>query len=80
MWVTVAQVAIPIFGVTAIVLVAMKNKWGFVFGLVSQPFWFITSITNKQWGVFVASICYTISWMYGIYTWFLKDSVSKKDK
>jgi len=67
-----AQTGIIIFGVSAIVLVARKNKWGFVLGLLSCPFWFITSYVNKQPGVFFLNIIYTITWIYGIYEWFYK--------
>jgi nicotinamide riboside transporter PnuC len=77
MWDTIAQIGVTIFGVTAIILVAKKNKWGFVFGLISQPFWFITSFINKQWGVFFVSIIYTCSWAYGIYEWFFKSKRTK---
>ena len=51
----IAQIGITIFGVAAILLVAKKNKWGFVMGLISQPFWLMTSYLNKQWGVFFLS-------------------------
>lgn len=37
----IAQAGVFIFGLIAIVLVAKKNKWGFVFGLLSQPFGFL---------------------------------------
>jgi nicotinamide riboside transporter PnuC len=73
---TISQIGVTIFGVAAIVLVARKNKWGFVFGLASQPFWLLTSYLNKQWGVFFLSIIYVFSWAYGLYEWFFKD---KKD-
>ncbi len=72
MWDQISQWIIPTLGVSAIFLVAKKNKWGFVLGLISQPFWFITSYTNQQWGVFIMSIAATFSWMLGIYEWFLK--------
>lgn len=78
MWDIVSQVAILIFGVGAIVLVAKKNKWGFVIGLLSQPFWFITSFVHHQWGIFLVSLVYTLSWLYGIYEWFLKDKKNKE--
>ena len=68
----VAQIGITIFGVSAIILVARKNKWGFVLGFLSCPFWFITAYVNKQWGVFFLDIVYTITWIYGIYIWFYK--------
>ena len=69
---TICQIGVALFGVTAITLVSMKNKWGFVFGLASQPFWFITSFNNEQWGIFFLSMFYTGSWVYGIYQWFFK--------
>ncbi len=47
MYEIISQIAIFILGVGAIILVAKKNKWGFVFGLLSQPFWFITSYVNE---------------------------------
>jgi len=77
MWDTISQIGIAIFGVTAIILVAKKNKWGFVFGFLSQPFWFITSFINKQWGIFFLSIIYEATWALGIYEWFFKNK--KKD-
>jgi len=68
----IAQIGITIFGVSAIILVAKKNKWGFVLGLISQPFWIITSLINKQWGVLLLSVIYIGSWSYGIFEWFYK--------
>lgn len=70
----ISQIAVFILGAPAIILVAKKNKWGFVIGLLSQPFWFITSFLNKQWGVFFVSFIYTLSWCLGIYEWFFKKS------
>ena len=75
---TVAQVGITIFGISAIILVAKKNKWGFVMGLLSQPFWFITSFVNQQWGIFFVSIIYAGTWIYGIYEWFFKAEPTEK--
>lgn len=68
----IAQIGIVIFGVSAIILVAKKNKWGFVLGLISQPFWLITSIMNRQWGIVLLSVIYVGSWAYGVYEWFFK--------
>ncbi len=76
----ISQFGIAIFGAAAIILVAKKNKWGFVIGLISQPFWFITSFTNKQWGVFVLSIIFTGSWILGIYEWFFKTEKEENQK
>lgn len=76
----IAQIGMFAFGVTAIILVARRNKWGFVFGLLSQPFFFITSYVNEQWGLFLLSVIYTGSWCYGIHQWFFGPKKSKKSK
>ncbi len=68
----ISQIGIAVFGIIAIILVARKNKWGFVFGLMSQPFWLISSFINKQWGIFILSIVYAGTWAYGFYNWFYK--------
>ncbi len=77
MWDTISQIAIFILGISSIILVARKNKWGFVLGLLAQPFWFITSFINEQWGIFFVSFVYSLSWVYGIYGWFYKDRKKK---
>ena len=69
----ISQIGIAVFGIIAIILVAQKNKWGFVFGLISQPFWLISSYINKQWGIFIISIVYAGTWAYGVYKWFYTD-------
>ena len=71
----IANIGIAILGLIAIILVARKNKWGFVVGLASQPFWLLTSFLNKQWGVFFLSVVYTGVWIYGIYEWFYKKEI-----
>ncbi|MFA5020773.1 MAG: nicotinamide mononucleotide transporter [Patescibacteria group bacterium] len=68
----IAQVGVVLFGIPAIILVSRKNKWGFVLGLASQPFWLATSLINHQWGVVFLSVIYAASWVYGIYQWFFK--------
>jgi len=74
----ISQIGVAFFGIIAIILVAKKNKWGFVFGLASQPFWLLTSYLNKQWGVFLLSIIYVFSWAFGLYEWFFKNDKNKK--
>jgi len=68
----ISQVAIAILGISSIVLVARKNRLGFVLGLVAQPFYYYTCIQNHQWGLLVATTGYTISWIYGIRQWYSK--------
>ena len=71
---TISQIGITTFGLAAIILVARKNKWGFVIGFFSQPFWLTTAYINQQWGIFFLSLVYEGIWVYGIYEWFFKDS------
>lgn len=78
MWDTISQFAIFTLGAGSIILVAKKNKWGFVLGLFAQPFWFITAFTNQQWGVFLVSIVYAGSWSFGIYEWFFAETANRK--
>jgi nicotinamide riboside transporter PnuC len=73
----VSQVGISVFGVLAIFLVSRKNKWGFVCGLASQPFWYVTAYLNHQWGIMLLNVFYTGSWIYGIYIWFYKKTDQK---
>ena len=72
MWDTISQIGIATLGIAAVLLVAKKNKWGFVLGLLSQPFWILTSLLNKQWGIFILSLVYVFTWCLGIYEWFYK--------
>lgn len=76
----IAQFGMSTLGAVAIILVSRKNRWGFVFGLASQPFWFATAIINQQWGVFFLSIVYAASWIYGIYEWFFKPTTPQKKR
>jgi len=60
---------IAVFGCSAIYLVGRKDKYkkyGYIFGLLSQPFWLYSSFLNRQWGIFFLSIWYTFSWGNGI--------------
>ena len=68
----ISQFFIFSLGVVSIILVSRKNRWGFVVGLCSQPFWILNSYLNKDWGIFFLSIAYAITWSYGVYKWFFK--------
>lgn len=70
----IAQVCIFTLGVLSIILIAQKNKWGFVCGLATQPFWYYTTYVHGQWGIFFLNIAYTVSWTYGIFKWFRSET------
>lgn len=72
----ISQILIGILGVTAILLVGRKDKWqrwGYIVGLIGQPFWFYSAYANEQWGIFVLSLFYTYSWGQGVYNYWIKN-------
>ncbi len=60
------QSAIMILGGLSIWLIARKSKWGYVLGLASEPFWIITAINNKQWGILVLCVWYAYAYGLGL--------------
>jgi len=63
------QIAIALTGVIAIWLSQDEReswrKYACLFGLVGQPFWFYSTYTAEQWGIFVLCIFYTFAWLKG---------------
>ena len=78
------QIGIALFGVVAIWLSQDKSKqrrkYGPVFGLIGQPFWFYTAYAHEQWGIFALSILYTISWAKGVRTYWVDGGSSWRSK
>lgn len=70
---TISQAGIFLFGLSSVILIAKKSKWGIICGLLSQPFWLATSILHNQWGITLINIIYTGTWIYAVYEWFKKD-------
>lgn len=58
-------------GPISVMTLGAGSPWGFVIGLAIQPFWFYTSFRHRQWGIFIASIFYTIGWAMGVFRNFL---------
>ena len=71
-----SQIMIGLFGVTAVFFSQQKEeskrKWACIFGLLSQPFWFYSMYVSDQWGVFLLSFVYTISWLIGFKNYWLR--------
>ena len=65
----ISQVAIALFGVSAIWLAGARTvrqrRWAYVCGLVAQPFWLTTTLLNAQWGIVVMCVFYTFAWGRG---------------
>jgi nicotinamide riboside transporter PnuC len=69
------QIGIIIFGCSAIWLVSRKEewkRWGYILGLLGQPFWFYSAWENKQYGIMILTAFYTYSWSQGIYNYWIK--------
>jgi len=74
---TISQIAVFIFGASAIWFVGRKEswrRWGFILGLLGQPFWIYSFISNKQYGMLLMTAVYTYSWATGIYNHWIKKS------
>jgi len=71
----ISQIAVMIFGAGAIWLVGRKEhwrRWGYIFGLIGQPFWVYSFVSNEQYGMLVMTAFYTYSWAMGIYNYWIK--------
>ncbi len=73
----IPQTCIVVFGLTAIFLISCKDekirRWGYVSGLISQPFWSWSAYTNGQWGIFILSFFYAASWLKGIWNFWVRN-------
>lgn len=71
----ILQSFIFLLGASSIWFIAQKkpwSRWGYIFGLASQPFWLISSLENKQYGIAILSLVYGYSWSIGIYNYWIK--------
>ena len=63
------QAAIAVLSLVAIACVSTDgaaHRWGFVIGLLSQPFWIAATWRARQWGMLVLAIFYCGFWTQGI--------------
>lgn len=71
----IIQFCIFVLSASAIWFVGSTEKWskyGYVLGLLSQPFWFYSTITKEQYGMLCLTVFYTYSWGRGFYNHFIK--------
>ena len=78
-----SQIGILIFGCSSVWILARPEHWrrfGYLLGLLSQPFWLYNSLKTGQWGVFILSLFYTYSWAQGVWFHLVKpDRVQPED-
>ncbi len=43
-----------------------RRRWGFCFGLASQPFWLTSALWHAQWGMLIMCAWYTFTWARGL--------------
>ena len=66
-------------GSLAIWFVSRKEdwkRWGYIIGLIGQPFWIYTAYQQHQWGLFLLTLIYTYSWSQGIYNYWIKTDMN----
>ncbi len=79
-----AQIVIAITGLIAIALTQQEKlelrKYACIFGLAGQPFWFHATYVAEQWGIFGLTFAYTIAWIKGVHTYWIKPPNKKPQK
>ena len=65
----IIQICIFILSISALIMLQKGIPGGNLVGLYSQIFWLYSTMVNEQWGMFAASVVYTIVWLVGIYNW-----------
>ena len=62
----ISQAIIAITGIIAVFLSGSLNPrirmYAGISGLLGEPFWFITSYLNNQWGIIILTFIYAIGW------------------
>jgi hypothetical protein len=74
---SVIVLAILTFGVSSIWFIGRVEswrRWGYVFGLCGQPFWFYMSIKQRDWGILLLNCLYAYSWCQGVWFHWIKKS------
>ena len=71
----ISQIGIVFFGVIAAWLTQQGNesrkKYACIFGLIAQPFWFWSALSEDQWGILILSFVYTGVWLIGFKNYWL---------
>lgn len=79
------QAAILLFTGTALLLIALPEsirwrRWGYLIGLLAQPFWYCATYRHEQWGMFIVSLLCTFSWMLGVWNYLIRPCWEQRAK
>lgn len=69
------QAGLTAFACGAIILLGRKDRWqrwGYIVGMAGQPFWFWSSVSAGQWGVFAVSCVFTVGYAQGIWNYWIR--------
>jgi len=63
----IAQIVVFFTGVSSLWCLASQDPkyrmWGGLIALIGEPFWFITTYTNKQWGIVILVFIYAANYL-----------------
>ncbi len=65
----ICQALIVILSMLSGCLLSCKGRWqiwGYVVGLISEPFWMYSAWKNQQWGIVLLVLWYTFWYARGI--------------
>jgi len=77
----IIQAGIMIFGASAIWVVGRKeswSRWGYILGLMGQPFWIAAALQSDQYGILIMTVFYTYAWGQGIWNHWLNPRKKKR--
>ena len=64
------QTMIFVLGGLTVWLISFKSRKvrlaGFVVGVLSEPFWLYSAVTNAQWGIVILCVVYTGAYLNGV--------------
>ena len=63
---------LAIFGLSALLLTLLGNRWGSVIGLCSQPLWFAVGWRSKAYSICILAFAYGVVWCIGIWKQFFR--------
>ena len=79
----IEQIGIALFGCSGIWFVSRKEhwkRWGYILGMLGQPFWVWSALKAEQWGILFLTAWYTYSWGQGIWNYWIKKELNDEHR